>query len=325
MSSSQLPDVFENRPLVSVLMLAWEHGPYIRQAIESVLAQQSPYRYELLIGEDASNDDTLAVCEEYQVRFPNIVKVLPTPDNLGMHRNFARLWEEAAGDYIAFCEGDDYWCDAAKITRQVDFLRRNTDCTLCGTFTDIVSEDTSGQWVIAGEVRPTNIKEKYSFQELIAGYHFHFSSVMLHKDCAHFPSWFSSVYCVDRPLYLLAAVNGLAGLLPEVMSVYRLHEGGNWSSISMERKALRSTDLFLKMGDYFDQTYRRLFDQTLAAILWSYMSEDLHRGLRRPARKAFWQSLRLSPGIILGANPTQFFKVLILLYAPASIGLTPKP
>lgn len=310
-----------NRPLVSVLMLAWEHGPYIRQAIESVLAQQSPYRFELLIGEDASNDDTLVVCEQYQARFPNVVKVLAASENIGMHRNFARLWERAAGEYIAFCEGDDYWCDGAKIARQVDFLRSNTDCTLCGTFTDKVSEDTAGQWVSAGAIRPTNIKEKYSFEELIASYHFHFSSVMLRKDAVHFPTWFSSVYCVDRPLYLLAAANGLAGLLPEVMSVYRLHGGGNWSSISMESKAQRSTNLFLKMRDYFDERYRRLFQQTLAAILWSYMSEDLRMGLRRPARKAFWQSLRLSPGSIFGANPVQFFKVLVLLYTPVSMGL----
>lgn len=313
-----------NRPVVSVLMLAWEHGPYIRQAIESVLAQQSLYRFELLIGEDASNDDTLVVCEQYQARFPNLVKVLAAPENIGMHRNFARLWAHAAGEYIAFCEGDDYWCDATKLTRQVEFLRSNTDCTLCGTFTDKVSEDAAGHWVPAGAIRPTNIKEKYSFEELIAGYHFHFSSVMLRKDSAHFPDWFSSVYCVDRPLYLLAAVNGLAGLLPEVMSVYRLHAGGNWSSISMEGKAQRSTDLFLKMRDYFDARYRSLFQQTLATILWSYMSQDLRTGLRRPARKAFWQSLRLSPGTIVGANPLQFFKVLILLYAPFSIGLTPE-
>ena len=313
-----------SRPLVSVLMLAWEHGPYIRQAIESVLAQQSPYPYELLIGEDASTDDTLTVCEEYQARFPALVKVMATAENLGMHRNFARLWDSAEGEYVAFCEGDDYWCDTAKITRQVEFLRSHSDCTLCGTFTDKVAEDAAGHWVPAGEVRPKAIKQKYSFEELVTGYHFHFSSVMLRKDSPHFPAWFSSVYCVDRPLYLLAAVNGFAGLLPDVMSVYRLHGGGNWSSISMERKAQRSTELFLTMRDYFDEKYRRLFEQTLAAILWSYMSEDLHRGQRRPARKAFWQSLRLSTSTILGANPLQFLKVLILLYAPGASSRLPR-
>ncbi|MCB1703967.1 MAG: glycosyltransferase [Halioglobus sp.] len=305
-----------SRPVVSVLMLAWEHGRFIHQAIESVLAQQSPYSFELLIGEDASSDNTRAVCEQFQARFPDTVKVLAAADNLGMHGNFARLWERACGEYIAFCEGDDYWCDDTKLARQVEFLRSNTDCTLCGTFTEKITEDDTGRWVSAGSVMPATVKHKYGFEELVAGYHFHFSSVMLRKDSVHFPTWFSSVYCVDRPLYLLAAVNGQAGLLPEVMSVYRLHEGGNWSAIAIAHKARRSTDLFLTLRDHFDRRYRDLFERTLAAILWSYMSEELHRGQRRAARKIFWQSLRLSPATVCGANPALFFKVLVLLYAP---------
>lgn len=304
------------KPTISVLMLAWQHGEYIGQAIESVLAQQLDEGFELLIGEDNSTDSTLAVCQQYQARHPEVIRVLSGDSNLGMHSNFSRLWSAAQGDLIAFCEGDDYWCDDAKLGRQRQFLRDNTDCTLCGTFTRKIHQDETGAWVTAGEVRPTLVKQKYSFGDLISGYHFHFSSVMLRKTAVTFPSWFSTVYCVDRPLYLLAAIHGDAGLIPEVTSVYRLHDGGNWSAIAITDRAKRSTDLFYKMRDYFPEQYQRQFERTLGSILWSYMAEGLHAGDRQQARPIFWQARRHTPAGDVLRSWHLWLKVFLRLYLP---------
>lgn len=297
-------------------MLAWEHGPYIGEAIESVVGQDFDGGLELLIGEDASRDDTLQVCEDYRARFPQLIQVFPTETNVGMHANFARLWQAARGEYIALCEGDDYWSVPDKLSKQLGFLEENSDCTLCGTFTRKIAQGENGEWEPAGEVRPEVLQQKYTFEELIAGYHFHFSSVMVRRSAVEFPEWFKTVYCVDRPLYLLAALNGKAGLLPEFTSVYRLHDGGNWSSISMEQKAQRSTDLFLKMRDYFPAQYRKSFETTLGAILWSYMAQDLLSGRRSSARRIFWQSLSFTPVSRVVVDFVDYCKVLLHLYFP---------
>ena len=303
-------------PVVSVLMLAWEHGAFIAQAIESVLAQDFEEGFELLIGEDASGDDTLAISETYQARYPELIQVLPAASNSGMHANFKRLWHAARGDYIAFCEGDDYWSDTAKLSKQTRFLEQNPDCTMCGTFTRKIAQGTSGEWEFAGEVRPRVLQAKYSFSDLIGGYHFHFSSVMIRSAVVEFPDWFETVYCVDRPLYLLAAAKGSAGLLPEFTSVYRLHSGGSWSPNSMASKARHSTDLFLKMRDNFPPRYRTRFEASLGAILWSYMAEDLAAGRRSSARQIFWQSLRFTPLRQVAANLPNRVKVALRLYMP---------
>ena len=55
----------ETTPLVSVLMLTYNHAPYIGQAIESVLNQQTRYPFELIICDDASTDDTREVVRRY--------------------------------------------------------------------------------------------------------------------------------------------------------------------------------------------------------------------------------------------------------------------
>jgi len=101
----------DGAPLVSVLMITWNHGAFVAQAIEGVVGQVCPFRFELLIGEDASGDETRAVCEDYQSRYPDIIRLIVAESNVGMHRNLARLWWRARGRYIALCEGDDYWTD----------------------------------------------------------------------------------------------------------------------------------------------------------------------------------------------------------------------
>jgi glycosyltransferase involved in cell wall biosynthesis len=300
-------------------MLAWQHGAYIAEAIDSILAQKYGGELELLIGEDKSSDNTLEICEQYQLRYPRTIQVVTGDTNVGMHENFARLWRLAGADYVALCEGDDYWTEPLKLEKEVAFLEANPDCALCGTFTRKIARDDAGDWVTAGEVRPALIKEKYTFEELIGGYHFHFSSVLLRRAAVAFPDWFKTVYCVDRPLYLLAAANGKAGLVPEVTSVYRLHPGGNWSSLSPQARAQRSTDLFLKMRDHFDPRYRRQFERSLGVILWSYMAEDLSAGRLPSARRIFWQSLRYTALKSVLAELARYCRVMLLLYRPASL------
>lgn len=282
---------------ISVLMLARNHGPFIRQAIESVLAQRCDRPFLLWIGEDASTDETPAICLDMQARHPDRIRVLSSAAPLGMHGNFARLWAASPGGFIAFCEGDDYWRDPLKLQKQSEYLERNSDCSFCGMFTDILSQGPNGEWRVSGQVRPPVLQEKYSFAELIPFYGFHFSSVMLRRNAVDFPDWFPTVYCVDRPLYLLAAQRGLAGLIPEATSVYRLHPGGAWSTLDASGKATRSIQLFGTMKAGFPPRYGRIFDRTLGNILWSYVGEAVRQNDRHGVRTVYGQSLRyLSAG-----------------------------
>lgn len=117
------PDRLVAEPLVSVLMITYKHAAFIGQAIEGVVAQQCDFPFELIIGEDASQDATLAIALDYQRRFPHIVRVIHARANVGMNANGSRIFARARGEFVAFCEGDDYWCSPHKLARQVDAIR----------------------------------------------------------------------------------------------------------------------------------------------------------------------------------------------------------
>lgn len=113
------PELLLVAPVVSVVMLAYNHAPYIVEAIEGVLAQRCPFPFELIIAEDRSKDETLAKCRPYVESHPERVRILTSAQNVGMMPNLFRALDRCRGEYIAFCEGDDFWCDPDKLSLQV--------------------------------------------------------------------------------------------------------------------------------------------------------------------------------------------------------------
>ena len=110
---------FKVQPKVSVLMITYNHEPFIAEAIESVLMQQTAFDFELVIGEDCSTDNTRDVVNAYATKLPETIKPLLHARNLGMLRNFATVYHACQGQYIAILEGDDYWTDSCKLQKQV--------------------------------------------------------------------------------------------------------------------------------------------------------------------------------------------------------------
>lgn len=120
MSELQIP------PLVSVLMLTYNHAPYIAQAIESVLSQKTEYPFELIICDDASSSETREIAKKYAEADSRVVLSFQ-PCNTKFGKNFVDGCEKIQGKCVAFCEGDDYWTSTEKLQKQVSFLEANPD------------------------------------------------------------------------------------------------------------------------------------------------------------------------------------------------------
>lgn len=117
-------------PLVSVHMVTYNHEPFIRQALDSVLMQQCDFPFEVVIGEDCSTDRTREICFEYQVKYPDKIRVLYAEENsFRRHRsqciNVWRVTKSCRGEFAAWCEGDDYWVDPKKLQKEVDIFRQH--------------------------------------------------------------------------------------------------------------------------------------------------------------------------------------------------------
>lgn len=119
-------------PLVSVICVTYNQEAYVRECIEGFLMQSTDFPYEILIHDDASTDRTLDIVKKYQQQFPGLIRVFEEETNQYLKVDFTKLlMHEAKGEYIAFCEGDDYWVDPFKLQRQIDLFRKDPNLTYC--------------------------------------------------------------------------------------------------------------------------------------------------------------------------------------------------
>lgn len=123
--------------LVSISCLTYNHAPFIRDCLEGFLIQKTTFKYEVLIHDDASNDGTKEIIEEYQLKYPDIIFPIYQKENQFSkgYRGFNQKYNypRSRGKYIALCEGDDYWTDPLKLQKQVDFLESNPEYGLIHT------------------------------------------------------------------------------------------------------------------------------------------------------------------------------------------------
>ena len=113
--------------MISIIVPTYNHEKYIAQTIESILAQKTSYEYEILIGDDASGDGTGRILEKYKKQYPQIIRTFYHKKNIGATKNGYTLLTYARGEYLAFCDGDDYWTDEYRLQRDIDFLQANPE------------------------------------------------------------------------------------------------------------------------------------------------------------------------------------------------------
>lgn len=108
--------------LVSIVCITYNHEPYLRQALEGFLMQETSFPVEIILAEDCSTDGTRTICEEYAAKYPDKIHYIWSETNVGAVENERRAIAAARGKYIALCEGDDYWTDPLKLQKQVGFM-----------------------------------------------------------------------------------------------------------------------------------------------------------------------------------------------------------
>ncbi len=133
----------EFTPVVSVTMMAYNHEKYIRQAVESVFAQETNFDFEVIVGEDCSPapDRSREILRELKEKYGERLVLLLHETNQGCMRNGTQIRQRARGRYLASLECDDYWTDVHKLQRQFDFLEAHPEYSACGSDSCMVDDD----------------------------------------------------------------------------------------------------------------------------------------------------------------------------------------
>ncbi|MBI5582153.1 MAG: glycosyltransferase [Deltaproteobacteria bacterium] len=158
-----------NAPLVSVKMITFNHAPFIAQAIEGVLNQDTSFPFELVIGEDCSADGTGEIVHHYQKKYPDIIRIVTSDQNVGMKKNSYRTTKACKGTYIAFCEGDDYWHHPGKIQKQVDYFEINPNCGMVYTNYDVYHPKSRRRINDFIKYRNWHIPEHWDVESFVGG------------------------------------------------------------------------------------------------------------------------------------------------------------
>ena len=116
----------EKKILLSIGILTYNHEKFIVRALNSVLMQEVNFTYEIIVGDDASGDNTPFILKDYQQRYPDAIKLILSEKNEGAFKNGKKIYEQSRGKYLCWFEGDDYWIYEKKLQTQVDFLESNT-------------------------------------------------------------------------------------------------------------------------------------------------------------------------------------------------------
>ena len=227
---------------VSVVCTAYNHGAFIRDALEGFVSQRTSFPFEVLVSDDASTDDTAAIIRDYAARYPALIRPFLLEKNLysqGRSLYDELLYPAARGQYIALCEGDDYWTDPEKLQRQADFLDGHPAYSACVHNTMLHRIDGSRADAPLFADRP---EQDIPFETVVRGMAgaFHTSSIMARREFLLDPPAFRAVAFrhgfTDYPVGIWLTMQGKVRYLDRCMSVYRVGSNPSAWSSGVERQ-----------------------------------------------------------------------------------------
>lgn len=221
---------------VSVFCLAYNHEKYIRHTLDGFVGQITNFRYEVIIHDDASSDQTLSIIREYEKKYPDLIKVIAEKENQyskGIDILESIIYPNLKGEYIALCEGDDYWNDSGKLQKQFDALERHRECSLSTHRVKCCNEDGSDNDRIIPEsyyeIERTGVisnKELAQCYWVRGGYPFHTSSYFFRRNVIDVDLKYPNDIGILRKCLVLGQVY----FIDEIMSTRRLWSLNNWNT-----------------------------------------------------------------------------------------------
>lgn len=238
---------------VSACIITYNHENYIRECLEGAINQIIDYDYEIVISDDKSSDNTLQICLEYASKYPNLIRILPSESNLGMIGNWIKSISNCKGEYIALCEGDDYWTDPYKLQKQVDFLEANPDYGVVFTNAKIFDQN---------KVKIISITNHSfsSFDDYLLGGGAISCTSMFRKDLLKgidsTLEYLKEYPMVDLNLWLWISSKSKIKVLKDITSVYRVSDNTASNHNDFEKR-LKFIEASCKVRLFFAQNYNR--------------------------------------------------------------------
>ena len=281
----------KSKPLVSVCTITYNHEKYIREAIDSFLMQETNFPFEIVVGEDCSLDNTKKILDAYVKRYPNIIKLVSSEKNVGANKNSQRTMSACLGEYMAACEGDDYWTDKYKLQIQIDEMKKHPEVNI--SFHPVYElKDARKGKVLA---KHSNKNKIFSTSEVILGEggFMPTNSLVVKKEVINnLPEWFHEEAPVgDYFIQIFGARNAGALYINKVMGIYRTNHTESWShSLYDDKKIITYVEKMRKVMKFLDNDLEKKYSKEInKCINLYYWSVIKYKGIKNDDKILFYE------------------------------------
>lgn len=254
---------------VSIAMCTFNGGRYLEEQLQSIRSQ-SRLPCELVVCDDGSTDETIAILERFKAEAPFPVAVVRNSERMGSTRNFDQAIGMAQGEFIALCDQDDQWLPH-KLERLSECLVKNP--FLGGAFSDAELIDGDGKRVgktLFGRHRFTAARQQ-SFvacptatllkHDVVTG-----ATLMFRSSIRRYCSPIPSTWVHDGWLAWMLALHSRLTLIPEPLIEYRIHEGqqlgvGNSSQATQSGSKETRRQFYARVARQFEDLLNRVLSE----------------------------------------------------------------
>lgn len=298
------------QPVVSVCCITYNHEPYIEDALEGFLIQETDFPFEILVHDDASTDRTAEIIRKYEAKYPRLIKPIYQVENQyskGIRGFISYLISLSEAKYIATCEGDDYWNDKDKLSKQFYFLEKEKKYVVSSHDSNVVNEKDD-----VVQISRLNKKQKKDCKgdELKKGFLPGYINCLFFRNClnAKDPE-VTKILNGDIFLACRLGQHGDYHYHEDIMpSTYRLHHGGVWSKTAEVEQASHGMISFYWISQY----YSRIGEEKLAELFSLKAAQVVLSQHKKTTLNSFFKLNLL------------IFKLLLRTYFPRLFAFTKK-
>jgi|GEM_PF-4870465 len=300
-------------PIISVIVPTYQHAPYIKECLDSILAQRLSVPFEVIVGDDGSTDGTLEICRSFAKAYPTRVRLLEGDRRNVIHidgsptgrANVYVLTWLAKGRYIAICDGDDRWDSIDKLSRQLAVLE--ADPAIAGVYheTGVMDGNGKGMGMFRQEL-PVEF-DKDNIISTLAPFH---TSSFMYRARSYFtrrPGWYDRVGSFDMLLFNLVLGDGRLVKVDGIRSTYRKHEGGITSRAHNQGEKLHAHRMALWIC--CDRDLGGYSQERIALVLHEHMRTLKAKFGTLAAVKGCWRTMRIARSRML-LKPSRMLRML---------------
>ncbi len=282
MSLSPTPS---HEPLVSVCMVTYNHAPFIREALDSVLMQKVDFPFEICIGEDGSTDGTREICAEYARAHPTIIRLFLRTRSEPERKEYAAFsafnavetMRSCRGKYMAILDGDDFWVSPSKLQEQVRAMEANPHAMVCGHYV-FSFVDTMRWQAVVHPAHPMpavfDLRDYLTRKVQVAT-----CSIMYRRvDFERHLNAFKAAPMGDAILHVLHLLQGPGLFLNSIMGCYRMHRGGAYSQMGADGCFEKGLVAFDVLRGLLPAEYHGIMDRRIALTWTTYIRAVRERG-----------------------------------------------